>query len=114
MSVSNEEIRRVAVDALYAARGRGEMMDGAAAAVVEAIAPLIEARATDHDHEHIDHHFAVVASEPGEPDGSGEHAFSWFTEEQIFSFSPLVMFPDFRLLALRLFADNWMWRGDST
>jgi 8-oxo-dGTP pyrophosphatase MutT (NUDIX family) len=65
----------------------------------------------DEEHVHIDHHFAVVSSGTGLSGGSGEHPFSWHTSEQVAGFGPEVMFPDFRLLALQLFAHSFMWSG---
>ncbi|HZE01403.1 MAG TPA: hypothetical protein VE155_06520 [Pseudonocardiaceae bacterium] len=44
MPSSDEQIRAAATDALYAARDAGKSMHGAAAAMVEAVIPLVEQR----------------------------------------------------------------------
>jgi NTP pyrophosphatase (non-canonical NTP hydrolase) len=78
---TDAEINNVATDALYQARDHGKAMNGAAASVVAAVAPLIEARvrargddAAERVQEpsaprmrrHSDGRFAVEAGYPGE------------------------------------------------
>jgi 8-oxo-dGTP pyrophosphatase MutT (NUDIX family) len=64
---------------------------------------------TSEDHFHVDHHYVVVASDPGVAGGSGEHPFYWVTAEQLAALPSEAVFEDFRLLALTLFADQ-SWR----